>query len=906
MAANTIVHCAIALRCTPVRMREGRVPHPNITGLARLRTSQKYPKSRPVLDLGTCARWHEPRSGVDLHQGGTMDGLAQDLRLALRSFAKNPGFTAVVVVTLALGVGANTAIFSLMDQVLVRQLKVEQPERLVLLDAPGAFSGSGHSHSSELTPLSHPMFENLRSRSTVFSGVLAEYRTAVHLAVGRETSSLNADLVSGTFFEVLGLRPAAGRLFNADDDRTAGAHPVVVLGHGYWKRRFGADPGIVGQTVRVNEQPMTVIGIAPAGFHGIEVGESMDLYVPLAMQAQIIPTWKLAIGNWRTRWLTVVARLREGVSPTEAQAQTDVLYAQLLNEDLATMSGKSERFRTAFLSKKLKLLPGGRGTSGLREETKTPLIVLMAMVGLVLLIACANVANLLLARASSRQKEIAVRLALGASRGRLVRQLLVESVVFALAAGALGIVFAAWTGAVLLRALPSEQAAQVLSADPDLRVGLFAFALSVLTGLVFGLVPALQSTRPELAPTLKNETGSIAGVTTPFRFRKGLVVAQVALSMLLLIGAGLFTRSLMNLKQLNPGFEPDRLLTFSVDPSRNGYPLARRLAVLDQIQQEISAEPGVRSASLAGVALMTDNNSSSTIRVEGYTPREDEDMNPNFNEVGPEFFATLGIPLLRGRDFTESDVLGAPKVAVVNETFARYYFATGDPVGRRFGIGGGKGEMDLTIVGLVRDGKAASLREEQRRFVYLPYTQTDDVGRMTFYARSNVDAEALGGQIRKVLQRVDPGLPVRDLVTMRAQISDSLFTERMVASLSAAFGLLATVLAAVGLYGVMSYVVAQRTREIGIRVALGAQRRAVLRLVLGEVAVMVALGVGIGIPGGYALGRVLEAELFGLTALDPYTFAVATSLLLASAFLAGYVPASRASRLDPMVALRYE
>jgi predicted permease len=835
-----------------------------------------------------------------------VDVLLQDLRLALRSFTKNPGFTTVVVLTLALGVGANTAIFSLLDQVLVRQLEVAEPERLVLLDAPGPFEGSSHSHSGERTPMSHSMFTNLRDRNTVFSGVLGEHRTSAHLSVGGETLSVDADLVSGTFFEVLGLRPAAGRLFNAEDDRQAGGHPVVVLGHGFWQRRFGGSPGIVGQPVRVNDQPMTVVGIAPAGFHGIEVGESVDVYVPLAMQAQIIPTWKPAFGNWRTRWLTVMARLKGGVSVQEAQAQSGVLYAQLLQEDLATMSGKPERFRTVYLAKKLQVLPGGRGTSGLREESGTPLVVLMGMVGLVLLIACANVANLLLARASSRQKEIAVRLALGAGRGRLVRQLLVESVVFALAAGALGVVLATWTGTLLLRALPSEQASSVLSADPDLRVGLFALGLSVLTGLVFGLVPALQSTRPDLAPTLKNETGSIAGGSAPFRFRKGLVVAQVALSMLLLIGAGLFTRSLINLNRLNPGFEPDRLLTFSVDPARNGYPLQRRLAVLDRIRQEIAAEPGVRSASLAGVALMTDSNTSSTIHVEGYTPGEDEDMSPNFNEVGPEFFETLGIPLLRGRGFTKADVLGASKVAVVNETFARYYFGTGDPVGRRFGLGGGKGAMDITIVGLAQDGKAASLREKQRRFVYMPYTQVEDVGAMTFYARSGVDTDALGAQIRKALQRVDPALPVKDLVTMRAQIKESLFTERMVASLSAAFGLLATLLAAVGLYGVMSYVVAQRTREIGIRVALGAQRRSVLSLVLGEVALMAALGVAIGLPSGYALGRLLEAELFGLTAHDPLTFVIATILLLASAFLAGYLPASRATRIDPMVALRYE
>ena len=834
-----------------------------------------------------------------------MEGVVQDLRLALRTFVKNPGFTAVVVLTLALGVGANTAIFSLLDQVMVRALPVKSPERLVVVDAPGPFSGSSHSHSDTLTPMSHPMFERLRDGNAVFSGMLAHYTAPLNLAVGRDTEQVNGDLVSGGFFDVLGLTASAGRLFTPADDRVKGGHPVVVLGHGFWMRRFAGSPGVVGQSVRVNDQAMTVVGVGPAGFHGVEVGESVDVYVPLMMQPQVIPTWSRGVGDWRAAWLVVMARLRDGVSREQARAGIDVVYAQLLREDLATLDTKSETFRTRFLEKKLSLLPGGRGTSGLRDQSKTPLVVLMAMVGLVLLIACANVANLLLARASARQKEIAVRLALGASRARLVRQLLAESLVFAAAAGVLGIAFAAWTGTLLLRALPSEQAARVLSADPDLRVGLFAFGISLVTGLVFGLVPALQSTRPALAPVLKNEASSIATGGSAFRFRKGLVVAQVALSMLLLVGAGLFTRSLMNLNALDPGFQPERLVDFAVDPALSGYPLARRLAVLKQIQDELRAEPGVREASMASVALMTNSNLSNSIKVEGYEAKEGEDMNPNFNEVAPGFFDTLGISLLRGRDFTEADTAGAPKVAVVNEAFARYFFGKGDPVGRHFGLGGDE-PLNVTIVGLVRDGKATTLREEPLRFVYVPYQQQPAIGGMTFYARAAVDPDTLAGRVRRLVQRVDPGLPVTDLKTMRAQIRESLFNERMVAALSAAFGLLATLLAAVGLYGVMSYAVAQRTREIGIRVALGAQRRAVLGMVLGEVALLVGIGVAIGLPSGYALGRLVEGQLFGLDARDPLTFALATALLLVSALLAGYVPAARATRIDPMVALRYQ
>ncbi|HVR72337.1 MAG TPA: ABC transporter permease [Vicinamibacteria bacterium] len=834
-----------------------------------------------------------------------MDALRQDLRFAVRTLAASPGFTAVALLTLALGIGANTAIFTLMDQVMFRLLPVHEPERLVLLDGPGPFSGSTHSHSATVTEISHPLFLELRDKADVFDGVLAQYTTPVHLGEGGQTDRVDGVLVSGTFFDVLGLRPAAGRLLTPDDDRAPGAHPVAVLGHGFWTRRFAADPAVVGRGVHVNGHPMTVIGVAPAGFHGISVGESIDVYLPLMMQPQVIPTWTRGINDWRVRWLTSLARLRDGVSVEQAGASVNVLYSQLLKEDLERLGTRSERFRTAFLQKKLLLHPGGRGASGLRDLSRTPLLMLMGMVGLVLLIACANVANLLLARASSRQKEVALRLALGASRWRLVRQLLVECLVLSLAGGALGFVVASWTGGLLVRALPSAAAARVLTSDPDLRVGLFALALSVATGLLFGLVPALQSTRMDLAPTLKNESTSVLGGAAPFRFRKALVVAQVALSLLLLIGAGLFTRSLMNLRGLDPGFQPQRLLAFSVDPSLNGYPTERRRAVLEEIRDEVAAVPGARSVSLAEVALMTDSNNSSTVKVEGYEAKDGEDMNPNFNAVAPEFFATLGIDLLAGRDFTDADALGAPRVAVVNETFARYFFGDQDPLGRRFGYGRDD-ELDIEIVGVVKDGRAANLREKPIRFVYVPYRQQPDVGEMTFYARTTLDPEALAPGMREIVRRVDATLPVTHLKTMRAQIGESLFVERLVAALSAAFGLLATLLAALGLYGVMSYAVSLRTREIGIRVALGADRRTVLAMVLREVAILALIGLAVGLPGGYGLGRLVETQLFGLSANDPLTFALATVTLLATALLAGYLPAARATRVHPMVALRYQ
>ncbi|HEY7817353.1 MAG TPA: ADOP family duplicated permease, partial [Vicinamibacteria bacterium] len=535
--------------------------------------------------------------------------------------------------------------------------------------------------------------------------------------------------------------------------------------------------------------------------------------------------------------------------------------------------------------------------------SRTPLLVLMGMVGLVLLIACANTANLLLARASARRREIALRLALGASRVRLVRQLLVESTLLALAGGALGTIFAIWTGEALLRSLPFEAASRVLTAEPDPRVVLFTFLVSLATGLVFGAVPSLQATRPAVAPTLKDEARTL-GSRSGGSFRSGLVVAQVALSLLLLIGAGLFVRSLSNLAAIDPGFVPEQILAFSVNPALNGYDVERRLQTIGRIRDEIAAEPGVRSVSLAEIGLMTSSNSSSTIQVEGYQSKEGEDMNPDLNGIAPQFFETLEIPLLAGRDFTDADRLDAPRVAIVNEKFARYFFGDADPLGRRFTFR--RDDTQVIIVGVVADGKSMSLREEPDRFLYLPYTQSRDLGSVTFYVRAQAAPEALAAGIREAAERVDSALPVTDLKTMNRQIEESLFAERMVAALSVSFGGLATLLAAVGLYGLLSYTVAMRTREFGIRVALGAERKRLLTLVSKEVALLVMLGVGIGLPGGLLFGRLLESELYGLSARDPITVGFAVFTLLSTAALAGAIPAARASRVDPMIALRYE
>ena len=840
-----------------------------------------------------------------------MSSLSQDIRYALRTLARTPGFSLIVIVTLGLGIGANTAIFSLMDQVLLRRLPVKNPDSLVQLEGPGPFSGRTMNERT----FSYPMYVDLRDRNDVFDGLVGRFGSAATLTARGQAERVEVELVSGNTFEVLGVSPVLGRSLTPDDDRTPGAHPVVMLSFDYWQRRHGASSSVLNQSVTLNNTPMTIVGVAPRGFAGIAATQSPDLFVPLMMKAQITPTWN-DLDNRRSRWVNVVGRLKPGLSGDGAKSRIDVVYQQInefeLKEVPAFASG-SQTFRDRFRAKKLTLHPAGHGLSDVRQGVRTPLFVLMAMVGLVLLIACANVANLLLSRATARQKEIAVRLALGAGRSRLIRQTLTESLVLAAAGGIVGLVFSIWVGDLLLGVMPFESFTRSLSTTPDLRVGVFTAALALATAVSFGLIPALQASKPSLNRTLRDEAGSLSGGTHHARFRKGLVVVQVALSMLLVAGAGLFARSLYNLKTLETGFTAGNLMTFHVDPALNGYDQDRIKRFYDRLLEDTRRIPGVQSASIAQVAALTGSASSRTVQVQGYEPKPDENMNPWTNEIAPDYFKTMGMPLVMGREFDDRDVAGAPLVAIVNESFANYFWPNQSAIGRRFGFRTFNDPGAIEIVGIVKDSLYADMRQgttgenETPRFAYTPFQQSTELNEMTVYVRTaGSGAYAIPEQLRQAVRRADPAMPVFDMQSMEQTVDEALFNERMLALLSGSFGLLATVLAAIGLYGVMSYTVSRRTREIGIRIALGAERVTVVWLVLREVAFLTIVGIGLGVPSALGLSRLVRSQLFGIEPTDPLTITIAATVLALVGLLAGYIPARRAAGVQPVLALKYE
>jgi predicted permease len=829
--------------------------------------------------------------------------MKNDLRFAVRGLLRSPLFASVAILSLALGIGANTAIFTLIDQILLRKLPVTNPDQLVMLYQEGPHMGSnmgGRMHS-------YPIYQEFQKRAEPLAEVLARRLVATSVSIDNATERLQAEMVSGNYFSMLGVKPAVGRLFNsAEDDRVYQGHPVVVLGYDYWVSRFARNPSVVGKKILVNNYPMTIIGVSAAGFAGLDPARAPQIRVPILMKAVLVPEWEwVRMDDPRTRWVQVFARLKPGQTIESAQAPLQGLFSQIRRHEMTLPGAKdwSPYMRERFMEGRLHLESAAIGYSNLRNDFSTPLLVLMSMVGLVLLIACANVANLLIARAFMRQREIAVRLSLGALRRQLVRQLLTESLVLSVAGGALGVLLAVFLTSGLLALFPSDSPL-LIRPTPDPRILAFTLGITLATGIIFGLLPALRASRPDPWTTLKDTVGGIAGPGGHLFLRKGLVSAQVALSFLLLFGAGLFVRSLQNLQATDTGMALDNLVTFRLSPALSGYDPPRTVNFYGQVLERLRSAPGVVSAGLASVAILAGDEWDSTMGVEGHQAADDEDMQAFINALSPGYFATMKIPLLEGRDFTRLDAKEEATVAIVNQRFAEHFFKGKSAIGKRVGWGRGpQSKLTIEIVGVVADSLYEGPREGVRRQVFLPNWGNTSAA---FYVRTQTGTGAAYALVRNEVKQLDATMPVYELKTLEAQLDETLLTDRLIAMLSAGFGLLAMMLATIGLYGVMAFVVARRRKELGLRLALGADRGLVLWLVMKEVLVLLAIGLAIGVPAAIGLGRYVAAQLYGINPNDPW-IAVTTVILLALvSAAAGLIPAHRASRIDPILALRYE
>jgi predicted permease len=836
----------------------------------------------------------------------SLDALLQDLRFGFRMLVKNPGFTTVAVLTLALGIGANTGIFSILRQVLLQRLPVPHPEQLVLLYGPGRRQGhvSGDESGGQgAESFSYPMYLNLRDRSEVLAGLAAKANASVSLFFQGHTERASADLVTGNYFQTLGVNAVIGRTFEPADSGTPGDSPVVTLSYGYWKRRFGADPGVLNQSVLLNNRPMTIVGVVQPGFDGIQPGFVPDMYVPLTMPLSSTPP---EYNSHKDYWIKVIGRLKPGMSRERASAALAPLYSSLLRDELSLMTGWNDNDKAQFLGRKLILREGARGRPILESGTGAQLVALMSLVGVVLFIACANVAGLLTARGAARQREIGIRLSLGASRGCLIRQLVLESLLLSVSGAILGLALASWTSAALVRFASENGIADGLSSALNAPVLAFTCVLAAACGLLFGVTPSLRATRVELVSTLKEQAGALSSGLAHTRLRKALVVCQVALTLLLVTCATGFARSLYNVKNTDLGLRTANILQFRVAPQLNGYEQARSFALFRELEDCLAALPGVLSLSSAQERLMDDDDRGSNVTVEGEPPALAGTRDVLRNAIGPGHFSNLGIPLMKGREFTRADGTIGPKVAIVNESFAKTFFAGADPLGRRMKFGAGTGPLDMEIVAVVKDSHHSGVKEEVRSFVYIPYPQEKNVGALTYYVRTSQDPVTLATTVRKIVGELDSSLPIDDVRSFEQQIDRQLAGDRLIATLAGIFAALAALLAAIGIYGLLAYTVTQRTREIGVRMALGADAQRVGSMILKDVALLTGVGVLLGLPLAYGLGRLMNSLLYGVKAFELLSVVTALVVLLAVALSAAYLPARRATRVDPMVALRYE
>lgn len=842
-----------------------------------------------------------------------MNSLWQDLRYGLRMLAKSPGFTATAVLTLALGIGANTSIFSLLNAVMLQSIPVSHPEQLVVLrwsaqERPQNVGTSSYGDClwvpgvNESCSFSYPMYKAILARTDAFSSVLAMAGAGqLDLSGNGPASIVGGELVSGNYFETLGVSAAHGRTLEPSDDRP-GARPVVVLSYGYWQRAFGGAPETVGKIVRLNETPFTIVGIIEPHFSRLTPGKTHDLWIPLSQAASLEPTWndqRKTIDDATNWWLAIVGRLKPDMPLTQAQAATNLVFRNELLHGAKPFLKETDDLRVA-------LLPAQKGLVGMRQYYDKPLYILTIAVGIVLLIACANIAALMLARASAREKEMAVRLALGAGKGRIIQQLLTESLLLSFTGAALGVFLADWS-ARALAAFIARNAYSSLLIDTrlDTRVLVFTVGVALLTGILFGLAPAFRGSRINVAPALKENAASSSGARKTAGRRVGLgnclIVAQVALSVVVLAGAGLLVRTLANLRKVNPGFDTHNVLLFGINPKLAGYKQDRISSLYGELQNRLISIPGVLAASYSSDTLLSDGLWTSNVHIEGQ-PKEST-VTTDMLAVGPKFFETMRLPLVAGKGFSTRDLQSNGAVAIVNQTFVRRFLESRNPIGLRLGGTNTKGDkVEREIIGVTADAKYDNLRKNVEPTTYVPLQE----GGAHFALRTATNPEAVIASVRQVVASLDDNLPLFDIRTQAATIDRLLFNERLVARLSSLFGLLALILACVGLYGLLSYEVARRTRELGIRTALGAQRRDVFRLVLGEGLILAISGAVLGVGAAIGVTRYLGSLLYGVGATDPLTFTTIAFVLIAVALLACYIPSRRATRVDPLVALRYE
>lgn len=829
----------------------------------------------------------------------------RQIKYALRTLFKTPFVTAVAILSLALGIGANAAIFSLFDQMLLRPLPVPNPTELVNFSAPGPKPGSqscGQAGDCDVV-FSYAMFRDLERTQTALTGLVAHVAFGANLSYKNEPITGAGMLVSGSYFPTLQLNPVIGRLIGPNDDAVVNSGFVAVLSYAYWQSHFASDPGVIGQTIVVNGQTLEIIGVAPRDFYGTTLGDTPLVFAPITAREKL--TGWARFEDRRVYWAYLFGRLKPGVSIEQARTALNGIYKPLINDVEAPLqTGMSDATMVKFKAKDIVIEPGKMGQSSMHDEARTPLYLLFGITGIVLLIACANIANLLLARGANRSTEMAVRLALGAARGTLMIQLLTESILLAFMGGVASLLVAKWTLGLIASLLPSEPSGALAFELQPAVLG-FAALLSIATGVLFGMFPALHSTRSDLITSIRAGAGQLSGAKGAARFRNALVTVQIALATALLISAGLFLKSLINVSKVELGVKVDDVVTFGISPDRSGYDSTRSAVLFDRVEEALRQVPGVTGVASSLVPLLAGNNWGTDVNVQGFANGPDIDNNARYNEVSSGYFTTMGIPLLTGRDFTPADLKGSARVAIVNEAFAKKFNMGTDVVGK-FMSSGRNDSLNIQIIGFAKDAKYSEVKREVPALFFTPWHQDGNVGSISFYVRTALPPELLVRDIPALMKGIDPGIPIEELRTMQQQIKENVFLDRMISILSACFALLATLLAGVGLYGVLAYTVAQRTREIGVRMALGADGMKVRMMVLRQVMGMMAIGAVVGVIGALGAGRAARSLLFGLEGHDPLVFALSLVVLGAVALTAGYLPARRASKVEPIKALHYE